>query len=246
LILVPFCGCTRNLRFACSKGFYAIKWFEARRVPGRVVSGFRLETTGDARGGLRIRSGMQVQDHANRRGKRMAQTVAKDTPAELDSTRGGFKIGDNVVYPTQGAGRIVDEVERVIGGKTMQFFELELLKGSTKVLIPKGQETRVGLRLITDSARVPELLELLRGPTLDLPEGWTPRHRQETTILSQGDIFQIAQLTGTLYRRDIERALSATERRVLDDARHMVVTEIAMALGVSLEEAGETIERTLE
>ena len=72
----------------------------------------------------------------------MAQTVANQTPAELDSTRGGFKIGDNVVYPTQGAGRIVDEVERVIGGKTMQFFELELLKGSTKVLIPKGQETR--------------------------------------------------------------------------------------------------------
>ena len=187
-----------------------------------------------------------VQDHANRRGKRMAQTVAKETPAEMDESRGGFKVGDNVVYPTQGAGRIVDEVERVIGGKTMQFFELELLKGSTKVLIPKGQETRVGLRLITDSGRVPELLELLRGPTLDLPEGWTPRHRQETTILSQGDIFQIAQLTGTLYRRDIERALSATERRVLDDARHMVVTEIAMALGVSLEEAGETIERTLE
>jgi CarD family transcriptional regulator len=183
-----------------------------------------------------------IQNHADRRGKRMAQTVAKESSAET----GGFKVGDNVVYPTQGAGRIVDEVERVVGGKTMQFFELELLKGSTKVLIPRGQETRVGLRLITEAVRVPELLELLRGPTLDLPEGWTPRHRQETTILSQGDIFQISQLTGTLYRRDVERALSATERRVLDDARHMVVTEIAMALGVSLEEAGETIERTLE
>jgi CarD family transcriptional regulator len=183
------------------------------------------------------------QDRADRRGNRMAQTVAKESGEIL---AGSFKVGDNVVYPTHGAGRIIDEVERVVGGKTMQFLELELLKGSTKVLIPKGLETRVGLRLITDSARVPELLALLQGPTLELPEGWTPRHRQETTILSQGDVFVISQLTGTLYRRDIERALSATERKVLDDARHMVVTEIAMALGVSLEEAGETIERTLE
>ncbi len=157
-----------------------------------------------------------------------------------------FKVGDSVVYPTQGAGRIVGQVERIVAGQTNHYFEIELVKGSTKVLVPVGQGERIGLRRITDESRVPELLEGLRPPDLDLPVGWTPRHRKEQQILAEGDIFRIARMVGTLARRDIEKALSATEHKMMEDARHMVATEIALALDIPLEEAIARIGRSLD
>lgn len=157
-----------------------------------------------------------------------------------------FAVGDKVVYRSQGAGTIIGQVEREIGGKTGQFLEIELMKGGMRVLVPLGQGERVGLRRITEADRVPELLELLRGPDMDLPSGWTPRHRKEQNLLAEGDVFRLATLVGTLHRRDIERALSVTERRILDDARHVVATEIAMATGVGLDNANERIAAILE
>ena len=166
----------------------------------------------------------------------MTQTSSKPMP---------FQVGDNVVYPTQGAGRIVGQVERLIAGQMHPCFEIELLRGSMKVLVPLNQGERVGLRRITDKKRIPELLSLLKAPDLELPDGWTPRHRREQQILTDGDIFVVAQLLGTLARRDIERSLSATERRVLDDARQMVVTEVTVSLDLTLETATERVDAAL-
>ena len=157
-----------------------------------------------------------------------------------------FKVGDHVVYPSQGAGKIIGMTERPVLGVPQQFFEIELMKGSMVVLVPIAQAERVGLRRITVAKRIPELLESLHPPDLDLPAGWTPRHRKEQLLISEGDIFLVAKLVGTLQRRDLEKALSATERKIMDDARHMVTTEIAMSLEISLEEASKKINAALE
>jgi CarD family transcriptional regulator len=160
----------------------------------------------------------------------------KGTPA--------FKVGDNVVYPTQGAGRIIGQVEKIVAGEAKQYFEIELMKGSMRVNVPVDRPEAVGLRRITDAKRIPGLLGELKT-NLELPEGWTPRHRREQQLLAEGDIFVIAQLVGTLSRRDFEKPLSVTERRIMDEARHMVATEVAMATGVSVEEADERIGKAL-
>ena len=112
--------------------------------------------------------------------------------------------------------------------------------------MPVGSPERVGLRRITPTSEIPELLGKLAPPDLDLPMGWTPRHRREQLLLAEGNIFTIAQLVGTLYRRDIEKTLSATERKMMDDARQMVVTEVAMSLEINLAEAEATISAALE
>lgn len=155
-----------------------------------------------------------------------------------------FKVGDTVVYPTQGAGRIIGQVEKVIAGQAKQYFEIELMKGSMRVNVPVDRPEAVGLRRITEAKRIPELISCLKTE-VDLPEGWTPRHRREQTLLAEGDIFRIAELVGTLYRRDLEKPLSVTERRIMDEARQMVATEVAMSLDVPLEQADEKIGKAL-
>ncbi len=149
------------------------------------------------------------------------------------------------MYPTQGAGRIVGETKRTIAGKTQVCLEIELLRGSMKVLVPLAQADKVGLRRITDKRHVPKLLRSLNAPDLKLAEVWTPRHRQEQLILSEGSIFEVAELVGTLSRRDFAKPLSGSERRVLDDAKQMVLTEIAVAVGLELTEAEAKVNAAL-
>lgn len=167
-------------------------------------------------------------------------TGAFDTPNDTD-----FSVGDRVVYRSQGAGEIVAQVEREIGGKTLQYLQIELMKGGMRLMVPLGQGDRVGLRRVTPAERLPELLTVMRDD-IDLPAGWTPRHRREQLLLSEGDVFRVAQLVGTLSRRDLEKPLSVTERRILDDARHMVATEVAMARRITLVEAQAEVEAALQ
>ena len=157
-----------------------------------------------------------------------------------------FQVGDTVVYPTQGAGKIIARVTKAVSGQSNEYFEIELMKGSMRVHVPVGSPERVGLRRITPATEMPLLLEKLGKPDLDLPLGWTPRHRREQLLLAEGNIFTIAQLVGTLYRRDVEKTLSATERKMMDDARQMVLTEVAMSLEINLAEAEAKINAVLE
>ncbi len=183
-------------------------------------------------------------DRANFKGKLMP--LAND-PNDTNTGNMGtdLKVGDHVVYPTQGAGVIVDEVERTVGETKQLYLEVELLKSRMRVMVPRAQVERVGLRRITPVAEIDRLIEELRGPDTDLPASWTPRHRKELSLLSEGDIFKIAQLVGTLSRRDMIKQLSATEGRILDDARNMVVTEIAVSRGMSIEDAEQEIDAVL-
>jgi CarD family transcriptional regulator len=157
-----------------------------------------------------------------------------------------FQVGDTVVYPTQGAGKIIARVTRTIAGQNNEYFEIELLKGSMRVHVPVASPERVGLRRITPKGDIPALIEKLAPPDLDLPAGWTPRHRKEQLLLAEGNIYTIAQLVGTLHRRDIEKTLSATERKMMDDARQMVVTEVAMSLEITLSDAESKVSSALE
>ncbi|HEX2864686.1 MAG TPA: CarD family transcriptional regulator [Deinococcales bacterium] len=163
-----------------------------------------------------------------------------DTPDETE-----FSIGDRVVYRSQGAGEIVAQVEREVGGKTLQYLQIQLMKGGMSLMVPLGQGDRVGLRRVTSVDRLPELLAAMRQE-IDLPAGWTPRHRREQLLLSEGDVFRVAQLVGTLTRRDLEKPLSVTERRILDDARQMVATEVAMARRITLSDAQAEVEAALQ
>jgi CarD family transcriptional regulator len=164
----------------------------------------------------------------------------------MSSPSSAFQVGDTVVYPTQGAGKIIARVEKAVAGQTNEYFEIELMKGSMRVHVPVGSPERVGLRRITDAKLIPELLKGLGEPDLELPAGWTPRHRREQLLLAEGNIFTIAQLVGTLHRRDVEKTLSATERKLMDDARHMVSTEVAMSLDIPLSDAEARISSALE
>ena len=153
-----------------------------------------------------------------------------------------FQVGDNVVYPSQGAGVVEEMTTREVLGETQQYLKIVFVRGDMEVLVPlrKGQE--VGLRHTVGRDEIDQVYEALAKADLSLPTQWPPRYRAEQDILAGGSAYDLARLIGVLSKRDIEKGLAATEREVLENAKSMLTSELAVVQQLSLEEASAQLE----
>lgn len=153
-----------------------------------------------------------------------------------------FQVGDNVVYPSQGAGVVQELTTREVLGETQQYLKIVFVRGDMEVLVPlrKGQE--VGLRHTVGADEIAQVFDALAKADLSLPTQWPPRYRAEQDILAGGSAYDLARLIGVLARRDIEKGLAATEREVLEHAKSMLASELAVVEQVTLGEAAGKLE----
>lgn len=157
-----------------------------------------------------------------------------------------FKVGDSVVYPSQGAGRVDEIATRVVLGETHEYLKISFVRGDMDVLVPLKKGKEVGLRHTIREDQLSEVWQTLKRADLELPTQWPPRYRAEQDILSGGDAFALAQLVGTLAQRDLDKGLAATEREVLEGAKAMLASELAVVQNVSLSDAQRQLEGALE
>ncbi len=153
-----------------------------------------------------------------------------------------FQVGDNVVYPSQGAGVVQEMTTREVLGETQQYLKIVFVRGDMEVLVPlrKGQE--VGLRHTVGRDEIGQVFEALAKADLSLPTQWPPRFRAEQDILAGGSAYDLARLIGVLAKRDIEKGLAATEREVLENAKSMLASELAVVQQISLSDAFAQLE----
>lgn len=155
-----------------------------------------------------------------------------------------FQVGDRVVYPPQGAGVVQGIVERQVLGEPQQYLKVVFVRGNMDVLVPLEKAMEVGLRrtmLPEEAERLPQQAE----NELELPGQWPPRFRAEQEILARCDAFELSRLIGTLTRRDAERGLASTEREVLETARELLASELAIVHETTLEESQLWIDQNL-
>ena len=148
-----------------------------------------------------------------------------------------FRIGQPVVYPPQGAGVVEATTTRVVMGETKEYLKIAFLRGDMDMLVPISRERDVGLREAIGVDETDRLLDAIGRADLSLPNAWPPRHRAEQEILARGDAYTIARLIGTLDVRDGEKGLASTERDLLEHAKSLLASELAVVHGTSLDEA---------
>lgn len=154
-----------------------------------------------------------------------------------------FKVGDNVVYPSQGAGTIKEMTTRQVLGEEHEYLKLVFISGDMEVLVPlkKGQE--VGLRHTIGKDEVEQIHDTILRADLTLPNQWPPRFRAEQDIIAAGDAYELARLVGVLALRDLEKGLAATEREILEKAKDMLISELAVVQDKSLADSKTELEQ---
>lgn len=157
-----------------------------------------------------------------------------------------FKVGDSVVYPSQGAGRVDEIATRVVLGESHEYLKISFVRGDMDVLVPLKRGREVGLRHTITPDDLGPLWAAMTASDLALPAQWPPRYRAEQDILAAGDAFALARLIGTLAERDLEKGLAATERDMLEGAKQALASELAVVQGLSFRDAQRQIDETLE
>lgn len=153
-----------------------------------------------------------------------------------------FSIGDRIVHPIHGAGIVQKIEERKILGETKKYYVLKLPCSDMDVMVPIESEDSVGMRKIVEKDTALEAIEVLRNESSAMDSNWNRRYRDNLEMLKTGNIFKVAEVVRNLLRIDRERRLSAGEKKMLLDAKQILVSEIILACEMSEKMAEELVE----
>lgn len=153
-----------------------------------------------------------------------------------------FQVGDKVIYPNHGLG-VVECIEtRAIAGTTCGFYRLRMVANDTTVLVPVTNVDGVGLRPAVDGNEIDKLFGLLSDGRLDNHQNWKGRFKDNSDRMRSGSIYDVVEVLKSLTSLARTKTLSFREKRMLDRAKFLVVSEIAEVT----HEATGTIESKVE
>lgn len=157
-----------------------------------------------------------------------------------------FKIGDKIVYPVHGAGVIVDIESKVILGEKKEYYVMKIPVNEMKVLVPLGSMADVGIRDIKSPEEMDKVLDVLKDPAKEkMPANWNRRYRFHQDKIKTGDLEEIAKVIKNLESLDREKALSTGERKILNTARQIILSEMVLVYDKSFDEVVALVDKTM-
>ncbi len=157
-----------------------------------------------------------------------------------------FEIGEKVVYPNQGVGTIENISSRSFGTQFERFYLLRLTYSSMTVMVPFSHVNNIGLRKIAKNNEIQRILTFLSDGTCQSSSDWKCRFKDHSDKMQTGSLLQVAQVLKSLLLLQQEKPLSFREKKVLDRARQMLVTEFSTARRVSESDAIASLQKALE
>jgi CarD family transcriptional regulator len=143
-------------------------------------------------------------------------------------------IGDKVVYPMHGAGVIEAVEEHEVLGQRQFYYILTMPYGGMKVMIPMKNAESVGLREVIGEPEVPKVVDVLRNAPVQMNANWNRRFNVNLSKIKSGNIFEVAEVVRNLMLQDKVKKLSTGERRLLDTARQILVSELVLVCNKDL------------
>ena len=157
-----------------------------------------------------------------------------------------FEVGDKVIYPNQGLG-VVERIEtRTIMGTTCGFYSLRMASSDTTVLVPVDNVENVGLRCAIGDHEVKKLFTLLGDGKIDNHQNWKGRFKDNSNKMRTGSLYDVVDVLKSLNHLSQSKNLSFREKRMLDRAKFLVVSEISEVVSEPNEAIEDRVEAALD
>ncbi|WP_148465475.1 CarD family transcriptional regulator [Peptoniphilus harei] len=154
-----------------------------------------------------------------------------------------FNISDKIVYPMHGAGEIVAIEEREILGDVHKYYIMRLPINDLKVMVPVKNAKEIGVRDISDADTMEKVLKALSSEEeVSMPKNWNRRYRYNLDKIKSGDLMEIADVVRSLESLDREKSLSTGERKILNEAKQIIVSEMVLVFEKNVEEVTKLID----
>ena len=141
----------------------------------------------------------------------------------------GFHIGDKVVYPNHGVGVIEQISSRTIGASVEQFYLLKIKASSLKVMVPFHNVNSVGLRRVVRNGEIQKILDFLTDGECLNNADWKYRFKENSERMRTGSLLEVAGVLKGLLMLNQAKPLSFREKKMLERARYLLVSELAIS-----------------
>ena len=155
-----------------------------------------------------------------------------------------FKVGDIIVYPMHGAGVIETIEERSILDEKQSYYIIKM-PGEVKVMVPTAKAEEIGVRNIIDKETAGKVINVLEQDSTEMSMKWNKRYRDNVEKMKSGDIFEVADIVRNLSFKQKDKGLSTTEKKMLLNAKQILVSELVLAESKGKEEIESLVENKI-
>lgn len=155
-----------------------------------------------------------------------------------------FNVGDFIVYPMHGAGTIDAIEEKDILGEKQSYYILKM-PGEVKVMVPTDKAEQIGVRNIIDKSSASKVFEILEEDETEMSMNWNKRYRDNMEKMKSGDIYEVADVVRNLSFKQKEKGLSTGEKKMLLNAKQILVSELVLAERSSYEEMENIVDNKI-
>ena len=155
-----------------------------------------------------------------------------------------FNVGDKIVYPMHGAGTIDSIEEKDILGEKQSYYILRM-PGEVKVMIPTAKAEAVGVRNVIDKQSAEKVIGILEQDETLMDKNWNKRYRDNMEKMKSGNIYEVADVVRNLSFKQKEKGLSTGEKKMLNNAKQILVSELVLAEHASQEEVETLIDNKI-
>jgi CarD family transcriptional regulator len=148
-----------------------------------------------------------------------------------------FELGDHVVYPHHGAGKVLKKEEMEMLGERREYLTIKILHNDMTVRVPTENAALAGLRRVIDEETVKKVLDVLRDEVSEMPKNWNRRFKHNRDKIKTGDIYELAEVVRNLSLRESEKGLSTGEKQMYTRTKKILASELMYALDKDEEEA---------
>lgn len=157
-----------------------------------------------------------------------------------------FNIGDNIVYPMHGAGTISSIEEKEVLGEKQQYYIIKM-PGEVMVMVPTAKAEAMGVRNVIDEKSASSVLQVLEKDETEMSNNWNKRYRENLDKMKTGDIYEVADVVRNLSFKQKEKGtLSTGEKKMLLNAKQILVSELVLAEHSSKEEIEKLIDNKID
>ena len=155
-----------------------------------------------------------------------------------------FNVGDKIVYPMHGAGTIDAIEEKDILGEKQNYYIIKM-PGEVKVMVPIAKAEEVGVRNVINKAEAGKVLEVLEANETEMSNNWNKRYKENMEKMKSGSIYEVADVVRNLSYKQKEKGLSTGEKKMLNNAKQILVSELVLAEHASENEVENLVENKI-
>ena len=156
-----------------------------------------------------------------------------------------FKVGELVVYPAHGVGKIIQIEEQEIAGAKLELYIVDFEKEKLRLKVPTSRAEQKGMRRLSDKAQIESALKVLKGRARIKRTMWSRRAQEYDAKINSGDIMAVAEVVRDLYRSERQPEQSYSERQLFEQALDRMAREIAAVKKIDDDQAIKELEEYL-